>query len=126
MSLLTFCTHFSCHLGTLTNLISFAMTRMLLFVVLFEIFCSVALAKCYYPDGSDMRANYRPCDSSKEFNMYCAEGDECRPDGLCFNNQSNLIYRDPVLKKFHLYQIMQHFNPSIRAEKACGRKYVDA
>ena len=134
-----FVCHFSCHLRILTNLISFSMERMLLIILSFDLFCSFALAKCYYPDGSEMGANYRPCDSGKEFNMCCAEGDECRPDGLCFNNQTNLIYRDgctdPSWESSSCIKLCNtglgtsippFVNPSIRAEKARGRKDADA
>lgn len=81
-----------------------------------------------------MRADYRPCDSGKEYNMCCANWDECRSDGLCFSNQSNLIYRDgctdpswesPSCVKLCNTGLGMYPNLSIRAEKAQGRLNTD-
>lgn len=41
-----------------------------------------------------MAAQYRPCDSGKEINIYCVQWNECHSDGSRLNDQGHTIYRD--------------------------------
>lgn len=66
----------------------------------FEIlsWCSLTDAACYFPNGIDMKIpdktfDFSLCDSSTEFSMCCAVGNDCRPDKLCFMNSTGLVYR---------------------------------
>lgn len=75
-----------------------SMQRLFVLVFCFGILCSLGHAACYYPNGIAMGEvdrifNYTLCDSNTEFSMCCAAGNTCRPDGLCFTDSTELIYR---------------------------------
>ena len=56
-------------------------------------------AECYHPDGSDAGSAYQPCHTGGQ-SMCCAlnqvngYSNRCRPDNLCFEDDTGLIFRE--------------------------------